>query len=93
MKTATIQARIEPKLKKEVEAILAKMGMTASQAISMYYASIKHHKGIPFESRIPNKGLRKAMRDVDLRRNLEEVRDVSEMIALLSSKKTNKKSK
>jgi DNA-damage-inducible protein J len=55
MKTATIQVRIEPKLKKEVEKILEEMGLTPSQAITMFYKSIKRHKGIPFEMRISEK--------------------------------------
>jgi DNA-damage-inducible protein J len=87
MKTATVQARIEPKLKKEVEAILAKIGLSASEAISMYYSSIKLHKGIPFEAKVPNKALRKAMRDVELGRNLHRVKNPDNLIEEILAQK------
>ena len=87
MKTATVQARIEPKLKKDVEAILAKIGLSASEASSMYYSSIKLHKGIPFEAKVPNKGLRKAIRDVDLRRNLHSAKDAADMMNQILGKR------
>lgn len=70
MKSATIQARVEPKLKKDVEVILGKLGLSPSEAITLYYTNIKLTKGIPFEVRLPNKRLKKAMKDVDARRGL-----------------------
>lgn len=87
MKTATVQARIEPKLKKDVEAILAKIGLSASEAISMYYSSIKLHKGIPFEAKVPNKGLRKAMRDAELGRNIHRVKNPDNLIEEILAQK------
>lgn len=86
MKTATIQARIAPKLKKDVEVILAKLGLSASDAIAMYYSQIKHHQGIPFDVRVPKKSVQKAMRDIDLGRNLTKADNLDELIAQLSSK-------
>jgi DNA-damage-inducible protein J len=80
MKTATIQVRIEPKLKSDVEKILDKMGISASQAISMFYSSIKLNKGIPFEMKVPNRATREAMEDVRLRRNLYTVKDPDNFI-------------
>ena len=87
MKTATVQARIEPKLKKDVEAILAKIGLSASEAISMYYSSIKLHKGIPFEAKVPNKNLRKAMRDAELGRNLHSAKNAADMMNQILGKR------
>ncbi len=87
MKTATIQARIEPKLKKEVEAILAKLGLSASEAIGMYYSSIKRHRGIPFELKVPNKAVQKAMRDAELGRNLRTVKNPKNLVAEILAQK------
>jgi DNA-damage-inducible protein J len=87
MKTATVQARIEPKLKKEVEAILAEIGLSASQAISMYYSSIKLHKGIPFEAKVPNKALRKAINDARRGKNVHEAKDAKDMINQILGKR------
>jgi DNA-damage-inducible protein J len=54
MKNAVINARIESELKLDVEAILKKLGLSATQAINMFYQQIKMHNGIPFEVKIPN---------------------------------------
>ncbi len=87
MKTAVIQARIEPKLKEDVEKILATMGITASQAIQMFYSSIKLHKGIPFEAKIPNRALVKAMKEVDARQNLHSAKNVDDLFVQFSKKR------
>jgi DNA-damage-inducible protein J len=53
-KTATIRARIEPRLKSEVEDILSHLGLTASETIHLLYRQIKLRQGLPFEVAIPN---------------------------------------
>ncbi len=53
-KTATIRTRIEPGLKSEVEAILAQLGLTASETVHLLYRQIKLQRGLPFDVRIPN---------------------------------------
>jgi DNA-damage-inducible protein J len=53
-KTATIRIRIEPSLKREVEDILAQLGLTASETIQLLYRQIKLQRGLPFDVRIPN---------------------------------------
>jgi len=54
MKNAVINARIESELKVDVESILKNLGLSATQAINMFYQQIKIHNGIPFEVKIPN---------------------------------------
>ena len=49
-KTATIQARLDPSLKKKGDMILKKIGITASQAVNAMYAQIVLQKGLPFEN-------------------------------------------
>jgi len=39
-KTATVRARIEPELKKEAENLLGKLGLSATQAIALFYRQI-----------------------------------------------------
>jgi DNA-damage-inducible protein J len=53
-KTATIRARIEPGLKNEVEDILSRLGLTASEAILLLYRQIKLRRALPFEIAMPN---------------------------------------
>lgn len=54
-KTAMVRARITPDLKPESEKILKKLGLTSTEAITMFYTQIKLYKGLPFDVRIPNK--------------------------------------
>jgi len=63
MKDALINARIESDLKKDVEAILKQLGLSATQAITMYYQQIKLNKGLPFEVRIPNDETKKVIEE------------------------------
>jgi DNA-damage-inducible protein J len=53
-KTATIRARVEPSLKSEVEDILERLGLSASQTIQLLYRQIKLRDGLPFDVRLPN---------------------------------------
>ena len=53
--TAAVYARIDPQLKKEVDAILSKLNVSPSSLIQMLYGQIKLTKGIPFEIKLPAK--------------------------------------
>lgn len=48
-KSANVYARIEPDVKEQAENILASLGVSASNAINMFYKQIILHKGIPFD--------------------------------------------
>ena len=52
-KTANMYARIEPDLKSQAEAILSALGISASNAITMFYKQIVLQKGLPFEVKLP----------------------------------------
>lgn len=52
-KTSYIQAKIQPELKEKVEQIFEKLGLSSSQAISMFYNQVLLQNGIPFEVKIP----------------------------------------
>lgn len=67
-KAATVNTRIEPKLKTQAEAILHKVGLTSAEAVRLFYMQVCLHQGLPFEVRIPNKTTRKAMLDADKRK-------------------------
>lgn len=53
MKTANINVRIEAPLKDEAEAILETLGLSRSQAITLFYKQIVLQKGLPFDIKIP----------------------------------------
>jgi DNA-damage-inducible protein J len=62
-KTAMVRARIEPELKEQVEAVLSQVGLTASQAITLFYKRVADEQGIPFELRVPNARTKNAIED------------------------------
>lgn len=67
-KVATINTRIEPKLKTRAEAILRKVGLTSAEAVRLFYMQVCLNNGLPFEVKIPNKETIKAMQSADKRK-------------------------
>lgn len=53
-KSANLYARIEPEVKEQAEAILNALGISASNAITMFYKQIILRKGLPFEVKLPD---------------------------------------
>lgn len=51
--TAAVYARIDPALKKEVDEILGRLGITPSSLIQMLYSEIKLTHKIPLSLAIP----------------------------------------
>lgn len=52
-KSANLYARIEPDVKEQAENILSTLGISASNAINMFYKQIILNRGLPFEVKIP----------------------------------------
>ena len=53
-KTSNIFARVEPDVKEQAEAILDRLGIPMSNAISMYLRQIVLQRGIPFDMKLPS---------------------------------------
>ena len=53
-KTATIRARVQPDLKHRVERLFAQLGLSTTEAITLFYRQVDLHQGLPFAVRIPN---------------------------------------
>lgn len=53
VKSANVYVRIEPDVKEQAENILALLGISASNAINMFYKQIILKRGIPFDVKIP----------------------------------------
>ena len=70
-KTAVISTRIDPDLKHDAEQIFKELGLTTSQAITLFYKQVDIHHGLPFTVRIPNRVNSKALEDAKKRRNLK----------------------
>lgn len=52
-KTANVLARVEPDVKEQAEAIMAKLGVPASVVINMLYKQIIMTRSIPFSLSLP----------------------------------------
>lgn len=62
-KAGHISARIDESDKKKAEAVFKKLGITASQAIAMFYKQVHLRKGIPFSVELPNETTQQAIKD------------------------------
>lgn len=83
IKSAMIRARIDENLKKDVEIILYKLGISASEAINIFYSQIKLNKGIPFKVKIPNKLTAKTFNETDIGKNIKKFKNKKDMFASL----------
>ena len=53
-KTAYLNTRIEPEIKKKAEKILSSLGLSTSDAIGIFLRQVVLRKGLPFEVSVPN---------------------------------------
>ncbi len=53
-KTAMIRARMEPNLKHDAEEILHSLGLSTTEAITLFYKQIALQRGLPFAVKLPN---------------------------------------
>ena len=78
-KSAVIRARIEPELKEEAETIFSELGLSITEAITLFYRQVKLVKGLPFEVRVPNQTTLQTFQDTDEGRNLVQSENAQEM--------------
>lgn len=52
-KTATISVRVDEELKSEAEQVFDLLGLTSSQAITIFYRQVALLRGLPFAVRLP----------------------------------------
>jgi DNA-damage-inducible protein J len=82
-KISTIRARIEPELKDKAERIFQQLGLTTTQAITLFYKQVELKKGLPFDVAIPNAITRKTFSDTDAGRDLIICDDTDDMLKKL----------
>ncbi|MEO7993473.1 MAG: type II toxin-antitoxin system RelB/DinJ family antitoxin [bacterium] len=78
-KSETIRARIEPALKAEAEAVLDKLGLSMTDAITVFLRQVALQRGLPFPVALPNAETQAALRDVMEGRNLKHWKSVDAM--------------
>ena len=82
-KSATVRARIEPHLKEEAEGLLEEMGLSATQAITIFYRQIALRKGLPFDVVIPNATTQKTFKNTDARKDIVVCKNAEDMFRRL----------
>ena len=82
-KTSTVRARIEPDLKNRAEQVFRDLGLTTTQAITLFYRQVELRKGLPFDVVIPNETTRRTFSDTDAGRNLVVCEDAEDMFRKL----------
>jgi len=60
-----VRARIDPELKRAACAVLAEMGLSASDAIRLLFTRVAAEKALPFDLRVPNAETQAVMRAVE----------------------------
>ena len=64
-KTSTIRARMEPDLKDKAEKVFRKLGLTSTQAITLFYKQVELRNGLPFDIVIPNETTLQTFNETD----------------------------
>ena len=84
-RTAIIQARIEPTVKKKAQQILNTLNISMSEAISIYLTQISLNRGIPFDIKIPNELTIETIRKSERGEELHGVDSVDELFKKLET--------
>lgn len=78
-KTSKVTVRIDPELKNRVEQIFRELGITSSQAITLFYKQVEFQQGLPFLVRIPNDHTLEALENARSRSNPESFNTVEDL--------------
>lgn len=82
-RTTTVRARIDPNLKSDVEKLLHHLGMTTTEAITIFYNQIRLRKGLPFPVEIPNETTRKTFAATDQGEELNSYDNLDQLFEAL----------
>jgi DNA-damage-inducible protein J len=82
-KTATVRARIEPDLKEHAEKVFHRLGLNATQAITLFYRQVELRDGLPFAVAIPTATTKRTLEATDAGRDLLICEDADDMFKRL----------
>ena len=80
-KTETIRARVEPQLKHGAEEVFSTLGLSVTEAITLFYKQVTLCQGLPFAVKIPNAETREAIRQAQTGEGLTHYRSVDDLAA------------
>lgn len=82
-KSAMIRARVDPALKEEVESLFEQLGLSTTEAITLFYQQVRLNRGLPFEVRVPNAVTLRTFAETDAGENIVPYEDAGDMFAKL----------
>ena len=82
-KSAMVRARMEPELKEQVENIFSRLGLSVTQAITLFYKQVEAVNGLPFKVVIPNRETRSTFTATDAESDLVVCEDADDMFKKL----------
>jgi DNA-damage-inducible protein J len=82
-KSAMIRARVDPTLKDEVEDVFEQLGLSATQAITLFYQQVRLNRGLPFDVRVPNTVTQRTLAETDTGQNIVRCENAEDMFTRL----------
>lgn len=82
-KTATVRARLEPTLKNRAETVFNRLGLNATQAITIFYKQVELRDGLPFDVAIPTPETLRTFEATDAGRDLIVCKDADDLFRKL----------
>ena len=82
-RTATVRARIEPRLKSDVDKLLKRLGLTTTEAIHLFYEQVWLRQGLPFAVEVPNATTRMTFEATDRGEELHDYESLDAMFEAL----------
>ena len=78
-KTEFIRARVDENLKANTELLFSQIGLTMTEAITLFLTQCQMRQGLPFEVKIPNEETQKALDDAHAGINMTSYTNPEEM--------------
>jgi len=82
-KTATIRARIEPELKSKAEDVLERLGLTTTEAITLFFRQLVYQRRLPLDVALPNATTLRTFQETDRGENLVRCDSIDELFEKL----------
>lgn len=71
-KEGMVRARVNKDLKDKAESIFHELGISATEAITLFYRQVELNQGLPFQVLLPNEETKKAIAEAKSRKGLKK---------------------
>ena len=77
--SSTISLHVDPDVRRSAEQIFERLGLTASEAVSLFYRQVQLQHGLPFPVELPNETTMKALDEAQDREKLASFDTLDEL--------------